>query len=63
MLHAILLFMTGAIFWLLVLNKFPFNQKGFEGLAPFRRKYFSYLKFFGSFFLIYSVFIASGLLV
>ena len=60
MINAILLFIFGAIFWLLALNKFPFNQKGFEVLAPLRTKHLQLLKFLGSFLLIYSVFVASG---
>ena len=60
MLYAILLFVNGTIFWLLVLNKFPFNQKEFEFLVPVREKYTKFLKFIGSFLIIYSVFVAFG---
>lgn len=55
--HALLIFITGIIFWLMALNKYPFNQKGFEVLDDFRKSYCRSLKTFGTVLIIYSVFI------
>ncbi len=55
MLHTLSIFLMGTIFWLLVLDKYPFNQKGFDVLYPLKKKYEVYLKVGGTVLIIYSI--------
>lgn len=60
MLHTMLIFTTGIVFWLMVLNMPPFNYKDFEILAPYIKKYRRFLMVCGSLLLAYSVFMIAG---
>ncbi len=55
MLHAISMFLVGTIFWLLALNKYPFNQKGFEVLDLLKKNYQTYLRTGGTILILYSM--------
>jgi len=55
MLHAISMFLVGAFFWLLALNKYPFNQKEFQVLNPLKINYKPHLKISGSILILYSM--------
>lgn len=61
MLHTISILSTGVFFWLLALNKYPFNQKGFGLLDPLKENYQVYLKVGGTILILYSILLAVGL--
>jgi hypothetical protein len=55
MLEMIVIMLNGIFVWLMALGSYPFNQKGFEVVYSFGKKYKVVLKVVGTISILYSL--------